>query len=349
MQILIVKLSSIGDLVHTLPAVSNIRRALPEAEISWVVESRSAEILRGSPAIDNLIEIDTRQIRGSSLREILPEIKRQARLVRTRKYDLAIDFQGLLKSAAITRLSGAKTRWGFGKDDLRESASRFIYTDTIEVPDKTHIIKKNLLLASAAAGFTADEHALEFPIATEAKDADEAREIIDRVGDRFAILNPAGGWITKLWHAEKFGNLADRIKAETGMKSVVVTGPNESELAQLVAKSARTESLILAEPSLKGFYELARHASVYIGGDTGPTHIAIAAGAPVVGLFGPTEWWRNGSLAPDDLVVERGDIDCRVDCHRRNCSNWICMDTDAEAVFDAVSKRLASNGTYGLR
>jgi ADP-heptose:LPS heptosyltransferase len=92
--------------------------------------------------------------------------------------------------------------------------------------------------------------------------------------------------------------------------------------------------------SLKGFYSLARGASVYVGGDTGPTHIAVAAGTPIVGLFGPTEWWRNGSPRGEDICVERNDIDCRVDCHRRSCSKWICMDIEVERVMKAVERRL---------
>jgi len=262
--------------------------------------------------------------------------------VRERKYDLTIDFQGLLKSAVIARLSGAKVRWGFAKDELRESASRFVYTDTVEIPAKTHIIRKNILLAAAACPFAFDDSLIEYPISTGDAHAAEAKEIIDRVGPDFAILNPAGGWVTKLWHVEKFGLLADAIMHETGMRSVIVTGPNEADLARRAALSSKSDAIIPAEPTLKGFYELARRARLYVGGDTGPTHIAIAAGAPVVALFGPTECWRNGSLGRNDVVVERSDISCRVDCHRRECSNWICMNSDVDAVMGAVRERLAS-------
>jgi ADP-heptose:LPS heptosyltransferase len=93
-------------------------------------------------------------------------------------------------------------------------------------------------------------------------------------------------------------------------------------------------------PTLKGFYALARLASVYVGGDTGPTHLAVAAGAPVVGLFGPTEWWRNGSPRAEDICVERNDIDCRADCHRRACSRWVCMDIEVGRVLAAAGERL---------
>jgi ADP-heptose:LPS heptosyltransferase len=100
---------------------------------------------------------------------------------------------------------------------------------------------------------------------------------------------------------------------------------------------------LAATPGIKEFYALAAGAEVYIGGDTGPTHIAAAAGAPIVGIFGPTEWWRNGSLNPLDICVGREDISCRIDCHRRTCSKWICMDISVEQVFDAVRKRVGAD------
>ncbi len=117
-------------------------------------------------------------------------------------------------------------------------------------------------------------------------------------------------------------------------------GPGEIELAERVLGSSRSGRVRAVSLSLKGFYALAKRAQVYIGGDTGPTHIAVAAGSPVVGLFGATEWWRNGSPHEDDVCVERTDIDCRVDCHRRSCSNWICMDMEVGRLLEAVTRRL---------
>ena len=342
MRILIVKLGSIGDIIHTLPSVAAIRRAMPEAVISWVVEQRSAEILRGNPMIDNLIEVDTRSMRGGkTIENILLDISSQLKGLRQFKFDIAIDFQGLLKSAMIAKLSGAKRRWGFAKEALREPASRFLLTDTTDVPLQVNVIRKNLALTRAALGIEVPDENFEFPIGISAEHTAEAGAIIGSAGtSNFAVLNPAGGWVTKLWPAENFGRLADRLWEEKGLVSIVATGPNESDLAEKVAAASRTGRIVLSEPGLKGFYELVRHAAVYVGGDTGPTFIAAAAGAPVVGLFGPTEWWRNGSPNPADVVVERTDIPCRIDCHRRTCSKWICMDSDVETVVNAVKKRL---------
>lgn len=341
MKILIVKLSSIGDSVHALPALANIRRELPDAEIGWAVDSRYAEILRDNPMIDHLIEIDTRSMRGGKVvEELLLDTTAQLGGLRKNKFEIALDMQGLWKSAAVARYSGAKKRWGFSKDALREPSSRFLLTDTVKIESQTHVIRKNIALAAKALGIVPVHQGFEFPIATNSDHAAEAEAIAEKAEGDFVILNPAGGWVTKLWHPENYGALADLVWEKLGLVSVVATGPAEEQLASAVRANTKSGRVVFAHPSLKGFYELAKRACLYIGGDTGPTHIAIAAGAPIVGIFGPTEWWRNGSLDPNDICIERNDIGCRVDCHRRTCSNWICMDISVETVFEAVVRRL---------
>src|SRR5437763_7785627 len=206
LKILFVKLGSIGDIVHTLPALAAVRRALPRAEIAWVVERRAAEILRDNPLLETLIEVDTKALRRWPMSgETLPATRRQLRRLRASPFDLAIDFQGLIKSALIARLSGARRRVGFARAFLREPASRFLLTKTVDVPARTHVIRKNLALAAGALGFHAptDAGAFEFPVAVSRLHEREADEIVERSGREFAILNPGGGWPTKLWDAER--------------------------------------------------------------------------------------------------------------------------------------------------
>jgi lipopolysaccharide heptosyltransferase I len=342
MRILIVKLGSIGDIVHTLPAVAAIRKAMPNSEISWVVERRSAEILRDNPLLDRLIEVDTKALRrGLMSGETLRAPRQQLRQLRASAFDLALDFQGLLKSASIARLSGARRIFGFSRGSLREPASRVLLSKSIPTSKNLHVIRKNFALASGALGIAIPEAAddLEFPIGTDSGHKAEALNAA-AAGMRFAVLNPGGGWPTKLWSAERFGRLADELWSHYGLHSLVTHGPGETALAETALQSSQSGKARAVNVSLKGFYELAKRAEVYVGGDTGPTHLAIAAGAPIVGLFGPTEWWRNGSLRPADICVERVDIDCRTDCHRRACSKWICMDIEVDRVFQAVSERL---------
>ncbi len=343
MKILIVKLSSIGDIVHTLPALAAIRRALPEAEISWAVEKRAAEILRHNPFLANLIEVDTKTLRRrNQLGRAVSGFRAQLRELRVSTFDATLDFQGLLKSSAIAKLAKSKRIYGFSKSNLREPASRFLLTDQIEVARKSHIIVKNLELAEQSLGIAVPAENFEFPIATAHRHREEAARVLDKSGENFAILNPATSWQTKLWSADKYGALADKLWEEQGLTSVVTSAPDEIDLAEEVLRNSKCGRVSLAQPSLKGFYELAKKAKIYVGGDTAPTHLATAANAPIVGIFGPTEWRRNGSPNKNDVCVERDDIGCRVDCHRRICDNWICMDIKVAAVLDAVRKRLES-------
>jgi len=287
--------------------------------------------------------------RGLMSGETLRAPRQQLRRLRASAFDVALDFQGLLKSASIARLSGARRVFGYSREGLREPASKFLLSKTIFVPRKTHVIAKALKLLAGALQIPvpSDPNLYEFPIALGSEAELEAREVVRT--HPYAILNPGGGWPTKLWSAERFGLLADELWTHLKLESLVTYGPGEDQLAETVVGTARKGMARPVKLSLKGFYALARGAKLYVGGDTGPTHLAIAAKAPVVGLFGPTEWWRNGSPNPLDICVERNDIDCRVDCHRRACSNWICLDIEVERVFQAVVNRIGNSGISSNR
>ena len=275
--------------------------------------------------------------------ETLRAPRQQLRRLRASAFDVALDFQGLLKSASIARLSGARRVFGYSRAGLREPASSIFLSKRISVPKQVHVIRKGLLLVEGALGIPVplDADRFSFPITLSDADERAASEAANEAPGNYAIINPGGGWPTKLWSPDRFGQLADALWSSYGLTSLVTFGPGEEQLADAVRQSSATGSARPVSLSLKSFYALAKKAQVYIGGDTGPTHLAVAAGAPIVGLFGPTEWWRNGSPRAEDICVERTDIDCRVDCHRRSCSKWICMDIEVERVVRAVEKRLA--------
>src|SRR4051812_5998841 len=242
MRILIVKLGSIGDLVHTLPAVATIRREFPDADISWVVEERSAEILRDNPVLDRLIEVDTKAMRrGLMSGETLRAPRQQLRLLRASAFDLALDFQGLIKSAMVARLSGARRTFGFGREALREPASRLLLHQAVNIPQKLHVIRKNLALVAGALGIAvpSDADNFEFPIALNDAHYSEARSAAGS-SQPYAVLNPGGGWPTKLWSAEKFGALADELWNHFRLHSLVTVGPGEDDLAQRALESSRS-------------------------------------------------------------------------------------------------------------
>ena len=253
MRILIVKLGSIGDIVHTLPALAALRAAMPQAEISWVVERRSAEILRDNPLLDRLIEVDTKALRrGLMSGETLRAPRQQLRRLRASAFDVALDFQGLLKSASIARLSGARRVFGYSRAGLREPASALLLSKTVAVPRQTHVIRKSLLLLQGALGVPEPEE-LSFPINTTANDEAEAREAAATTGGKYAILNPGGGWPTKLWSVDRFGKLADLLWSNYGISSLVTYGPGEEQLAEGVRQSSVSGKAQPSQPVAERF------------------------------------------------------------------------------------------------
>src|SRR3981189_2563724 len=205
MRALVVKLGSIGAIVHTLPALSALRAGMPQSEISWVVERSCAEILKDNPLLDRLIEVDTKALRrGLVSGETLRAPRQQLRQLRASAFDVALDFQGLLKSASIARLSGARRIFGFSPEGLREPPSRFLLSRTVTVPKEIHVIRKALALVKGALGIAVPAQArdFEFPIAINPAHEQEANDAASASGGRYAILNPGGGWPTKLWSAE---------------------------------------------------------------------------------------------------------------------------------------------------
>src|SRR5256884_6223945 len=261
-----------------------MRRGLPKAEISWAVEPGSSEILRDNPFLDRLIEIDTKALRrGLMSGETLRAPRQQLRLLRASAFDLALDFQGLLKSAMVARLSGARRVYGFARNSLREPASRILLHERVQIPDHLHVIRKNLALVKSALDISIpeNENDFEFPIALDSTHERKAEEVISETGGHYAILNPGGGWPTKLWSAEKFGALADELWNHFGLHSLVTHGPGEAELAGQVLANSKSKRARAVSLSLKGFCALVKGAAVYVGGETGPTHLAIAARTPV--------------------------------------------------------------------
>src|SRR5678815_295400 len=202
MRILIVKLGSIGDIVHTLPALAALRGAMPQAEISWVVERRSSEILRDNPLLDRLIEVDTKALRrGLMSGETLRAPRQQLRRLRASAFDIALDFQGLLKSASIARLSGARRIFGYSRTGLRDPASALLLSSKVHVPKKTHVIYKAIALVENALKIEVPKtpQELSFPIHTDLPHRLEAQQVIESSAD-YVILNPGGGWPLSLIH-----------------------------------------------------------------------------------------------------------------------------------------------------
>lgn len=336
-SILVVRLGALGDLVHALPAVAALRAEWPDARIDWLVDRRYAALLGLVPVIDRAV------VFGLPEGDPLGALVRRLRGVR---YDLAIDFQGLLKSAVLARLSGARTVAGFVSRQLREPAAGLFYNTRIEGDDRAHVVHKNLSLV-VALGVTV--RTVASPLRVSASGAPEkARELLSlSAGGRFAVVNPGAGWPNKQWPAGRYGRIAGHLHSRHGLRSIVTWGPQERRLAEEVAAASGGAAVPAPPTTIADLVELCRAASLVIGGDTGPLQLAAAVGTPVVGIFGPTNPARNGPWSAGDLCVSRFD-DC--ECHhKRRCRRRTpCIDTIAEEEVAAiVDRRLAGGGARG--
>ena len=329
-RILIVRLGSLGDIIHTIPAAAAIRRAHPDAVIDWLVDVRHRELLDLVPVVDRKISIDTSSA-GSSWSAI--------RELRSARYDAALDLQGLLKSAVLARLSGAVRVVGFPAELLRERAARVFYTETAGEAER-HVIDKNLSMVRAIGVRMPD---VAFPLEDRNPGiADQARSRLGLAdGASFALMNPGAAWPNKRWPPVYFAELSREIAKRHSLRSLVLWGPGEQQLADAVVTASDNTAAVSPPTSVADLVSLSKVAALMISGDTGPLHIAAAAGTPIVGIFGPTDPQRNGPWAPDDLVVSRfGACACH---YQRQCriAGWCLLDISPREVMGLVDRRLA--------
>jgi ADP-heptose:LPS heptosyltransferase len=296
MRALIVRLSAIGDVVHTLPALSALRSR--GWEVGWAVEPAARPILEGHPLLSHLTKVPA--ARGFRL----GPARSAAAALRAHGYDAAVDFQGLWKSAAWSRVSGARRVIGWSRRWRREPLSAVLAREHVELPPAaTHVIDENLALLRPLGieAMGCRDFALpRLPAETEAVERGLAQAGV--IADDLVVLNPGGGWPEKLWPADSFGSLARGLR-DRGLRALVTWGPGEEPLADRIVAASGGAAARCFPTTLPGFVELARRARLVVAADTGPLHLACAVGTPVVALFGPTDPARNGPFAAADVVL----------------------------------------------
>jgi ADP-heptose:LPS heptosyltransferase len=328
---LVVRLSSIGDVVHTLPALAALQRHGWEA--GWLVEPPARVLLEDNPAVAQVIAAP--RARGVSWSAALSTL----RALRGGRYDAALDFQGLWKSAAWARLSGSRRVIGWERRARREPSSALLLGETVARAGGGHVIDKNLALLRGLGIEAVGSR--EFPLPYRADAVARVDEGLASLGGGpFALLNPGGGWASKLWPGERFGELAQGLKA-LGLRCLVSWGPGEEGLAERVVAASAGAAVRSFPTRLVDFVELARRAQLVVAADTGPLHLACAVGTPVVAVFGPTEPARNGPFAADDAVVRRAPA-C-APCYSRTCQRHagLMAEISAREVLEAATRRLA--------
>jgi heptosyltransferase-1 len=309
-RLLIVRLSAMGDIIHTLPAATALRNAFPHATIGWIIEERWTELLctlstpragprsPQRPLADRIHAVNIATWRSSLLStRTWQQIAAELSALRAGHYDVAVDFQGAVRSALLAKWSGAPVVYGVAQP--RENAASMWYTRQV-MARGTHIIEQNLSLAAAVAGHALSMPKVQFPCDL-AVEEEVGRRLDEHKLGAFAILNPGAGWGAKQWPAERYGYVAKKL-AEQGLKSLINAGPGEEMLAH-AAEAASEGTAEALTCSLTELIALTRRARLFIGGDTGPLHLAAALGVPVVGIFGPTNPARNGPFGTASIVL----------------------------------------------
>jgi heptosyltransferase I len=341
-KILIIRLSSLGDILHTFPAFTSLRTAFPDAQIDWLIERRMEFLLSAVQGINDILSINTRYIKHNPLSYAAWRDARQViAAIRMQHYDISLDFQGLLKTGFLSLFSDAKIRFGFSKRLVREYPAHWFYHRKLDsANNRMHVVELNLLLAQMAGGIPS-------PPLTELRARQEDVQSIDALLSTerlstFVVINPGGGWPTKMWEPLRYGLLAARIQKEMHLPVVVTTGPGEESLFAAIAQACGSPPPRHFQLSFLQLIPLLRRARLLIGGDTGPFHLACALGTPVVGIFGPTSPVRNGPWnRADESVVHL--LPCSF-CNGRTCPTQIeCMDIQIDEVFQSVVKRLDRN------
>jgi lipopolysaccharide heptosyltransferase I len=354
MKILIVRLSALGDIVHALPVLAAIKKAQPDAQVDWLVEENYASILSIVSGLRRRVIVRARKS------VVTPEAisfgglsgyHAAARYLWNQDYDVALDLQGLIKSAIWARISFADRVVGFDPPNLREPQAAFLYSETVTPhgrpsgsqavgPSGDHVIQKNLSILSALG---IQPGAMEMPMQPQAS-ADTTAAIETAGGSLgYIVLNPGAAWPNKRWPPDQFGALAAALQDRTGLRSLVTWGPSERELASAVVTASAGAASLAPATSVSDLAVLMREAALVVSGDTGPLHIAAAMGTPLVGLYGPTWPERNGPWDPQDVVISRASV-C-VCHHKRQCLRGApCINEIAlDEVVAASARRLSGS------
>jgi lipopolysaccharide heptosyltransferase I len=312
-RIALVKLSSLGDVVHALPVAATVKRRAPGSHLTWIVERREAALLAGNPHVDAVVAIDTRswrrRWRPAGVAATAAAVRALRRRLHAAAFDVALDLQGLAKSGLVTAATRAPVRIGFDRRWGRETWLSALFTNRRVQPPAgaRHVVEQYLaLLGPLGLG----EPVREFPLPAEARAEARVEQALAAAGlkprHRLVVVNPGAGRPDKRWPAERFRALAARLVEEAAASVLVVWGPSEEAAARAIAGDQR--GVVLAPPTdLVELIAVLRRASVMVAADTGPLHLAAAVGTPCVGLYGPTSAVRNGPYGGGHRVVQAGD------------------------------------------
>lgn len=317
-RILIIKPSSLGDIVHALPVLAALRAAFPRAHIDWLVSTSFVPLLEGHPLLSEVIPFDRRRY-GQMLRRpsVFLEFLRFLGFLRRRRFELVVDLQGLVRSGFIAWASGASTRVGFA--DAREFASLF-YSRRVTCPrDCVHAVDRNLQLASAIG---ASPEKIEFPLGLRPEELQSARELLRKTAgepvESFIAVLPGARWESKCWPPERHAQLIDELAGRGAPRCVLLGAEADRPLADAIASRTGAPVVdLVGKTTLRELAALLQLADLVVCQDSGPMHLAAALQRPIVALFGPTNPARTGPYCERARVVRR-PLECSP-CYGKLC------------------------------
>lgn len=342
MNILIVKLSAIGDVIHTLPALNAVRKKYPDAHITWLVEEATYSVIKGHKALDKII-VSRRKtwLKGFAGRFCLKNIREACSFIkelRDTRYDLILDFQALLKSGVLIGLARGRRKIGFDKGMDHQEHSYIFLNERIKPVDmEVHALTRGMMLLESI-GIHSREAVFNVPISD--RDRDAADDLLMQHGIKapkaLVAINPMAKWETKLWDNLKFSSLAERLIKQANADVIFTGGMEDHEAIEYIISNMKTRAANLAgKTDLKTLAALYEKTSIVVSTDTGPMHLAAAIGTPVVALFGPTAPWRTGPFGPGHTII-KADLECSP-CFKRQCDTINCMkQITVDEVLDAV-------------
>ena len=346
-NILLVRLSAIGDVIHALPIAKAIRKKYIKAKISWIVENKAIDLVEMNPYLDKVYKFPKskfkKQFKENKL-AALKETKNFFKEFKKNDFDFVLDVHGLFKSGITTYFSGAKKRYGPG--DGREG-SKLFYTDILDLPDKKmHQVERNLKLAqSFGAKIDEVDYGLKVPQSVEKRLSIKANDWeLDL--DKIIVINPFTTWESKDWFEERYVNLVEKLLLKYDYNIVFTGGPKDKyRIEEIVSEIKNSERVfnIAGKTDLKELTALYKKAELYIGGDTGPLHLAVAVDLPAVALMGPTDPETHGPYNEKSIVIQ-ADIKCK-NCWDRKCKRdkHYCMKKiEVNQVLKAIEKILAN-------
>jgi len=343
MRVLIVKVSALGDVVHTLPVLEYLHQVNPGIEIDWVVEEENRDIVEGHPLLRRVHLVRTRAWRKAPFsKRTWQEVSKVKRALREANYDITFDLQGNFKSGLITWLSAAERRYGFDRDDVRE-ALNLIFTNN-QVPlrrQDSHVAMRALRVVSVTFGRDYTGMKLSTDIFTSPEDDAAAEAFLSTLSDGLVFLFHYGTtWETKLWREEGWVELGRLVLAKYPDSTILFSWGNDRERAAVerIAVAIKGNARILPRMTLKGFCSFLKKVDLVVGGDTGPVHMAAAVGTPTVSFYRATDAKRNGPKGENQLHVQ-SPLHCRA-CLRKECDrDKECRESiTAEAIMKEMAR-----------